>query len=258
MLTRPEAADPAVEELKRRARRRLVGAVVLALAAAVILPLLLESDPKPLGDDVSIQIPPIDNGKFITRLPPAKGADTKAAPNAAANVVGSPITPAPKQAAVAPDSRAETKAPAATAAPGAADTADAKPADAPATPAPAIVAPPADTAPPPQSPGNGADHPDASKAAPPAKAVAGAAGPAPASPAGSLVVQVAAFEDAKAASALSMKLKSAGYPAYIDTVKTSKGTLKRVRTGPYATREIADTEMGKLKTAGYRGVVTAK
>ena len=35
MLTRPEAADPAVEELKRRARRRLVGAIVLALAAAV-------------------------------------------------------------------------------------------------------------------------------------------------------------------------------------------------------------------------------
>jgi DedD protein len=57
MLTRPESANPAVEELKRRARRRLVGAIVLALAAAVILPLLLESDPKPLGDDVSIQIP---------------------------------------------------------------------------------------------------------------------------------------------------------------------------------------------------------
>ena len=68
MLTRPEAADPAVEELKRRARRRLVGAIVLALAAAVILPLLLESDPKPLGDDVSIRIPPIDNSKFITPL----------------------------------------------------------------------------------------------------------------------------------------------------------------------------------------------
>ena len=84
MLTRPEAADPAVEELKRRARRRLVGAIVLALAAAVILPLLLESDPKPLGDDVSIQIPPIDSGKFITPLSPGKGADGKAAPDAVA------------------------------------------------------------------------------------------------------------------------------------------------------------------------------
>ncbi len=51
-------ADLAVDELKRRARRRLVGAIVLALAAAVILPLLLEKEPKPLGDDVSVQIPP--------------------------------------------------------------------------------------------------------------------------------------------------------------------------------------------------------
>src|SRR5947207_15679482 len=77
MLTRPEAADPAVEELKRRARRRLVGAIVLALAAAVILPLLLESDPKPLGDDVSIQIPPIDSGKFVNPLSPGTGPDPK-------------------------------------------------------------------------------------------------------------------------------------------------------------------------------------
>ncbi len=255
MLTRPEAADPAVEELKRRARRRLVGAVVLALAAAVILPLLLESDPKPLGDDVSIQIPPIDNGKFITRLPPAKGSDTKAAPNAAPNGA-SPATPAPKQAAIAPDSNAEKKPLATTPAPSAAETADAKPADASATPA--VVAPPADSTPPPGAAGNGAAGPEAPKAAPPAKTVSEAATPAPASPAGSIVVQVAAFEDAKAASALSSKLKGAGYPVYVDTVKTSKGTMRRVRTGPYSTRETADTELGKLKTAGYRGVVTAK
>src|ERR1700680_1320871 len=73
MLRRPAAARPA--------RGRLVGAIVLALAAAVILPLLLESDPKPLGDDVTIQIPPIDSGKFITPLSPPKGADAKASPD---------------------------------------------------------------------------------------------------------------------------------------------------------------------------------
>ena len=61
-------ADLAVDELKRKARRRLVGAIVLALAAAVILPLLLEKDPKPLGDDVSVQIPPVDEGRFVNRL----------------------------------------------------------------------------------------------------------------------------------------------------------------------------------------------
>src|SRR5437763_5554407 len=69
-----EPADINVDELRRRARRRLIGAVVLALGAAVIVPMLLESDPKPLGDDVSVKIPPVDDGKFVNRLndPPAK------------------------------------------------------------------------------------------------------------------------------------------------------------------------------------------
>src|SRR5512144_1922444 len=66
--------DFAVDELKRRARRRLVGAVVLALAAATVLPLLLEQEQKPLGDDVSVQIPPVDDGKFVSRLSPAESS----------------------------------------------------------------------------------------------------------------------------------------------------------------------------------------
>src|SRR5271167_3468710 len=83
MATRSDAPEPQVDELRRRARRRLVGAIVLALAAAVLLPLLLESEPKPLGDDVSIQIPPIDSGKFINPLSSAKAPDPKVKGNAA-------------------------------------------------------------------------------------------------------------------------------------------------------------------------------
>jgi DedD protein len=70
-------ADPAdvnVDDLRRRARRRLVGAIVLALAAAVFVPMLLESDPKPLGEDVSVRIPPVDDGKFVNRLNDASKA----------------------------------------------------------------------------------------------------------------------------------------------------------------------------------------
>src|ERR1700674_5480371 len=103
MTTRSHACDLAVDDLRRRARRRLVGAIVLALAAAVLLPLLLENEPKPLGDDVSIQIPPIDSGKFINPLSPGKGADGKAAPDRAA-----PSTSA-KPAPVAPDTPVEAK-----------------------------------------------------------------------------------------------------------------------------------------------------
>jgi DedD protein len=51
--------DPMLPE-KKRARRRLVGAIALALAAAVGLPMLLDSQPKPLAGDIAIQIPSKD------------------------------------------------------------------------------------------------------------------------------------------------------------------------------------------------------
>jgi len=237
MLTRSETADPAVEDLKRRARRRLVGAIVLALAAAVILPLLLESDPKPLGDDVSIQIPPIDNGKFITPLSPAKGTDVKAAPDTVS-------APAPaKPAVAAPDVPAETKS----------AVANGKPGD----PAPAARIDPEPAAPTATSVVTAAPEPQKA-AAPASKAGPGDAAPVIAVPAGGFVVQLAAFADAKAASALASKLKNAGFPAYIETLKTPQGTVRRVRVGPYPAREVADAEAAKLKAAGYRGVVTTK
>jgi DedD protein len=53
---RRSATDPVLPE-KKRARRRLVGAIALALAAAVGLPMLLDSEPKPLAGDIAIQIP---------------------------------------------------------------------------------------------------------------------------------------------------------------------------------------------------------
>ena len=70
-----------VDEMKRKARRRLVGAIVLALAAAIIVPMLLEKEPRPLGDDVSVQIPPVDEGRFVNRLT-GKTDDTKPLPKA--------------------------------------------------------------------------------------------------------------------------------------------------------------------------------
>jgi DedD protein len=47
--------------LRRRARRRLVGAVAIALTVVVILPMLFDSEPKPLGPDVDIRMPAQDS-----------------------------------------------------------------------------------------------------------------------------------------------------------------------------------------------------
>jgi DedD protein len=88
---RRSANDPMLPE-KKRARRRLVGAIALALAAAVGLPMLLDSSPKPLAGDIAIDIPSKDKAPALP-LP--------AAP-AAASAEASASAAAPATAATAP------------------------------------------------------------------------------------------------------------------------------------------------------------
>jgi DedD protein len=75
-------------QLKRRARRRLIGAIVLVTVIVVILPMVLDSEPKPVGRDIAVRIPSPDSGPFaseIAPLPAQKGA--KPAPKAAENAL---------------------------------------------------------------------------------------------------------------------------------------------------------------------------
>jgi DedD protein len=48
---------PEEQALRRRARRRLVGAIALALVAVVVLPLVFDPEPKPMGSNVDVRIP---------------------------------------------------------------------------------------------------------------------------------------------------------------------------------------------------------
>src|SRR5262245_36282643 len=57
-------------QLKRRARRRLIGAIVLVTALVVALPMVLDTEPKPIGSEVNIKIPSSDPGSFTSRLVP--------------------------------------------------------------------------------------------------------------------------------------------------------------------------------------------
>ena len=50
-----EAQD--VEALKRRGRRRLVGAVALVLGAVIVLPMVFDPEPRPTASSVSVRIP---------------------------------------------------------------------------------------------------------------------------------------------------------------------------------------------------------
>ena len=54
------------QSMKRRARRRLIGAVAFTLAVVVVLPMLLDSEPRQLAQDIELRIPSPDKvGEFV-------------------------------------------------------------------------------------------------------------------------------------------------------------------------------------------------
>jgi DedD protein len=275
-------ADPAdlnVDEMRRRARRRLVGAIVLALAAAVIVPMLLESDPKPLGESIAVKIPPVDDGKFVNRLSDgtaSKPVDAGASKPDAAPKEGRRSVIDAEKAVVSPPGKApkydtQIAGEKTTAAPVAPSPAK------PAVPAEAKdAAPKVEPRPDAKSEPGSEPKPDArpvaksaAKAEP--KADSGAESGAKAEPkapteippaqtsdgAPGFSVQLAAFSDDKGALSLANRLKRAGYPAYTEPLKTSRGTLWRVRVGPYPTRDAANGVRDKLKTEGQNGIVAS-
>ena len=61
-----------VETLKRRGRRRLVGAVALVLAAVIILPMVFDPEPRGTGSTVPVKIPAEDETPFAPKLPAKK------------------------------------------------------------------------------------------------------------------------------------------------------------------------------------------
>ena len=61
-----------VETLKRRGRRRLVGALALVLAAVVVLPMVFDPEPRCSGSSVSVRIPGEDETPFAPKPPPKK------------------------------------------------------------------------------------------------------------------------------------------------------------------------------------------
>src|SRR3954468_694946 len=58
-----------VETLKKRGRRRLVGAVALVLFAVVVLPMVFDPEPKSTLPPVSVRIPGENETPFAPKLP---------------------------------------------------------------------------------------------------------------------------------------------------------------------------------------------
>ncbi len=64
-----------VETLKRRGRRRLVGAVALVLAAVIVLPMVFDPEPRGTAPAVGVRVPAEDETPFTPKPAPAKKAE---------------------------------------------------------------------------------------------------------------------------------------------------------------------------------------
>lgn len=217
-------------QLRKRARRRLIGAIALVTAVVVLLPMVLDSEPKPAADHIAIQIPPKDNaGNFaskVTAAVEAPVAGTKAA-GAAKPAVQADAAAAQSASPTVPDAAKPRSEPNET------PKSQAKPATAPEK-------------------SNAESKPQLRpEPRPEPRQEARSVVPA-------YVVQLGAFSNLADAKQQQDKLSANGIGSYTETVKTAKGELTRVRTGPYATREAAEKARDQLKKMGLNGVVTAK
>jgi DedD protein len=183
-----EAQD--VDTLKRRGRRRLVGAVALVLLAVVVLPMVFDPEPRRPAPPVSVRIPGEDETAFAPKL-----------------------APAPKPAAKAVERKAE---PAQEKKPEAAQEKKPEPAEKKAE----AAVPPAEQA----------------------RAQAALAG-------AEYIIPVGAFANA---SAVTARLAQAKIPYYTESLATAKGSVTRVRAGPFATKAAADQAVEKLKGLGFK------
>mgnify|MGYP001015702625 CR=1 FL=1 len=265
---RTSRGDPILPE-KKRARRRLVGAIALVLAAVVALPMLLDSEPKPLATDIAIHIPDKD------KAAPLPVPSEQVAPMASVDSDEEIVEPVEAPPAASPASNAPVTAPAASDPPPMRMLEQAappkpEPKPEPVKPKPEPVKPepkpepkreptpekkpepakkPVETHPKAEQVVKPAPKDDAAramailegKAAEPQKAQ----GPAP-----RFVVQVAALASQEKVTELQARLRGAGIASFTQ----KSGELIRVRIGPFS-KEEAEKTRAKLGGIGLSGTM---
>ncbi len=257
-----EASDLMLPE-KKRARRRLIGAIALVLAAIIGLPMIFDSEPKPLEDDIDIQIPSRDKPELAAARPvqqPSEpvsadgqpGTKSEAKPEAkpdplpersgvkpapaAADSLPAPAEkkPAPQQQAAAPVNNGSVAR-----VPAVADKPFDKPLDKPLDkPAEKAVDRIAETI---------AEKTSDKIVDKPAQKVV--------TDHERYVVQVAAVSSQAKADELQNRLKNAGIQSYSQKVSTKDGDRFRIRIGPMDSRGEADRMRTRLGALGLSGTV---
>lgn len=242
-----DPVDPVLPE-KKRARRRLIGAVALVLAAVIGVPMVLDSEPKPLADDIAIQIPSKDKPASGVILRPDASASSRIAASASLDAKEEMVE-TPAVAVVPPDRKLASTATAMKASveskedakPAVESAQLAKVADKTVVPAPKSDAKPAEKA----------DDAARAKALLEGKADPKTAEKKP----GKFVIQVAALATKEKIDELQTKLKGAGIKSFTQKVATQSGDRTRIRVGPFASKEEAEKVREKIVKLGLNGTL---
>ena len=224
-------------ELKKRSRRRLVGAAALALIAAIVLPMVMDPEPVMPQTDIQVTIPertvdarPIGGREAVIEPVPDLLSDD-AAPAAEAEEALRPLgpdvstvsEPAGATSRAAPDSGTAQRQPT-----------ESKPET---KPGPAPTAEPEDSA-------------EARRA----RAILEGRATQAQTEAARFMVQAGAFSDEVKARAHQRDLAAKGFQSFIEN---SEG-VSRVRMGPFGSRTEAEAMIGRLRGASFDGVVIAR
>ncbi|MGE8688499.1 MAG: SPOR domain-containing protein [Achromobacter sp.] len=236
-------------ELRGRARRRLAGAIALVLAAVIILPMVLDSQPVPVADNIPIKVPE-RNTPFQPQVSePQVAAPETPAPAAAPTEPSSVPTPPPITSVPAPIAAAPAQPPAS------------QPAAPPAaTPKPAAPAPKPEPKPAtPPKPDTRSDDGARALALLEGRAAPAAPAPKPAAK-GNFVLQIAAYTTSEDAQSRRSKLHQAGVTnAFVEQATIGGKQQYRLRVGPFPSREAAQAAQARLRTLGYdNGFIAAQ
>ena len=196
----------------QRARHRLIGAAVLVLIAIIVLPRVLDSNPKTISNDIAVTI--------VSSLPAVTPPQPIQPPSAE-----------PKSEQVKPA------------------TTPAVPAL--ATPAPATAAPAKPLASSPADKTMGLAAGEEVVVAAKSNAIGSATANANPSASGKFVIQIGAFASEERANGWIAKLKEQKIPNYVLNRTGTDGTkLYALRAGPFADKEAAEAAEKKIKAIG--------
>jgi DedD protein len=221
-------------QLKKRARRRLVGAFAFAGLAAVLLPMVMDEEPKQQVQDVQIRIPGQEQTPFSPKIAKPEVSSEKVVAPEKTEV---PVSPAAKAAENKTERLPEKQAE--------------KPLD---KPAEKTVE---------KTPSKASEMPVTPSANDPARAAAILSGKAvdkvpAASAGGQFVILIGAFANPANVKQLQGKIGELGIKVFTEPLDSPEGKKTRVRAGPFPDRDAADKALDRMKRIGINGVIAAR